>query len=33
MGIYIFQLMLILTVSFVVNNQKNLSQGEKKKKY
>ena len=31
MGIYIFQLMLILTVSFVVNNQKNLSQGKKKK--
>lgn len=32
MGIYIFQLMLILTVSFIVNNQKNLSQGKKKKK-
>lgn len=32
MGIYIFQLMLILMVSFVVNNQKNLSQGKKKKR-
>ena len=30
MSIYIFQLVLILTVSFIVNNQKKLSQDEKK---
>lgn len=30
MSIYIFQLVLILTISFIVNNQKNISQDKKK---